>query len=69
MEKKKIQPPFIGKRQVISLGKQLAVTIPKSWKDQHNIKKGDPLLVVANDRMIITIPTDEGIKKLHEKLK
>jgi antitoxin component of MazEF toxin-antitoxin module len=41
--------------KVIPVGGSIAVTLPKSWVDEHNIKAGDVVIKVANSILSIVL--------------
>lgn len=45
--------------KVFPIGQSLAITLPKDWTNEHNIKPGDIVVKVANS--ILTISTKRGI--------
>ena len=64
MEKKIL--PVIERRQLVSSGGSIVVAVPKEWLEQHSLKKGDGVLVVANGSLKI-IPDDRAfIERLHK---
>jgi antitoxin component of MazEF toxin-antitoxin module len=48
--------------KVIQVGGSKAVTLPKSWADEHNIELGDVLVKVANSVLTICVKSKEGAK-------
>lgn len=45
--------------KVIAVGGSMAVTLPKSWAKEHNLKLGDVVVKVANSMLIIAIKTEQ----------
>ena len=43
----------VTNRKLISFGRGLAMTIPKSWADYYRLKPGDKVMVVTNKRLIV----------------
>lgn len=61
--------PSISLRKLIDFGESYGVTIPKDWVKAKELKKGDKLVVITNDRLTISTSDDKEFKeKLHKKV-
>lgn len=44
------------RRKVIQAGESIAITLPKKYCEEHGIKRGDFLTMVANDMITLVKP-------------
>jgi hypothetical protein len=40
--------------KIITMGDSLAITLPKKWTDEHNLKAGDTVSKVANSMLTVS---------------
>ena len=45
--------------KIIAMGDSVAITLPKSWVEEHNLKVGDIVFKAANSMLVIN-PTPAG---------
>lgn len=62
--KKKVQRPIVLTRKIHKVGGSSVIAVPKEWLDQHGIKDGEDVTIVANRDMKILSP--ESVKEYYD---
>jgi len=67
-ENKEILIPIVAKRKLMIQGGSVMFAIPPGWLAKHNLKPGDSVIVVANEKLVVSPITEEAISELKAKL-
>lgn len=51
--------------KIIAMGDSVAITLPKSWVEEHNLRVGDTVVKVS-DRILMIFPLTPDTEKVSE---
>ena len=57
--------PVFVERSLFKIGESLAVTLPKAWTRDLQLKAGDRVEIVVNDELVIRVKKEEEKQKVY----